>query len=82
MIAVNDVVVPVPLALLERAALELEASQPAAALLGVLGERKLTGIVVPRTEQVHGLAVAGCAKSEVELDSCHCEGAEPTLSDL
>jgi hypothetical protein len=70
-VAVNDVVVPVPLALLQGGALELEASQPAAALLGVLGEGKLARVVVPRAEQVDRLAVAGSAESEVELDSGH-----------
>lgn len=40
-------VVPVPLALLQGRALELEAAHPAAALLGVLGERKLPGVVIP-----------------------------------
>jgi hypothetical protein len=47
MIAVDDVVVPVPLSLLQRSALEFEASQPSTALLGVLGERKLSRVVVP-----------------------------------
>jgi hypothetical protein len=72
-VAVDDVVVPVPLALLQCVALKLEASHPSAALLGVLGERELSCVVVPGAEQVHCLAAAGCAKREVELDSCHCE---------
>jgi len=46
-VAVNDVVVPVALSLLEGSTLELEAANPAAALLGVLGERELSGVVVP-----------------------------------
>lgn len=50
MVAVDDVVVPVSLTLFQRSALELEASDPSAALLGVLGERKLTLVVVPRAE--------------------------------
>ena len=40
-------VVPVPLSLLQHVSLEFETAQPSAALLGVLGERKLSGIVVP-----------------------------------
>jgi hypothetical protein len=40
-------VVPIPLALPERRALELEAAQPATALLRVLGERKLARVVIP-----------------------------------
>jgi hypothetical protein len=46
-VAVNDVVVPVALALLECGAVELEAASPASRLLGVLGERKLTLVAVP-----------------------------------
>lgn len=46
-VPVNDVVVPVPLALFQCAVLKLEASQPAAALFGVLGEWELSGVVVP-----------------------------------
>jgi len=72
-VAVDDVVVPVSLTLLESGTLEFEASDPAAALLGVLGERELSGVVVPRAEQMDGLAVGGSAESEVKLDSGHCE---------
>jgi hypothetical protein len=46
-VAVNDVVVPVALALLECGAVELEASSPATGLLGVLGERELALVAVP-----------------------------------
>jgi hypothetical protein len=60
-VAVDDVIVPVSLALLQRIPLELEASQPPAALLGILGERKLSCIVIPRTEEMHGLAPGRCA---------------------
>jgi len=74
MIAVDDVIVPVSLTLFQRSALELEASDPSTALLGVLGERELTLVVVPRAEQVHGLAVGGSAESEVKLNSGHCDG--------
>jgi hypothetical protein len=53
--------------------LELEGSDPATGLLGVLGERELTLVTIPGTKQVHGLAVGGSAESEVELDSGHCD---------
>jgi len=46
-VAVNDVVVPVALALLECGAVELEASGPASGLLGVLGEWELSLVAVP-----------------------------------
>lgn len=70
-VAVNDVVVPVALALLESGTLELEAADPTTSLLGVLGKRKLTLVAVPGTEKVDGLAVGGSAESEVKLDSGH-----------
>ena len=72
-VAIDDVVVPVALALLECGALELEATNPATGLLGVLGERKLTLVAVPGTEKVDCLAVGGSAESEVKLDSGHCD---------
>jgi hypothetical protein len=48
-VAVDDVVVPVALTLLEHGTLELECSLPRTLLLGVLifGERKLARVVVP-----------------------------------
>lgn len=70
-VAVNDVVVPVPLALFESAVLKLEASLPAAALLGVFGERQLPGVVVPGAEEMHCFAVGRRAESEVELNGGH-----------
>lgn len=72
-VTVDDVVVPVALTLLESCALELEAADPAAALLGVLGERELALISVPGAEKVDGLAVGGSAEGEVELDGGHCD---------
>jgi hypothetical protein len=72
-VAVNDVVVPVALALLEGGTVELEAAGPASGLLEVLGERELALVAVPGTEKVDGLAVGGSAESEVKLDSGHCE---------
>jgi hypothetical protein len=46
-VAVHDVVVPVALASLESGSLEAEGSLPATGLSGVLGKRKLSGVVVP-----------------------------------
>jgi hypothetical protein len=70
-VAVNDVVVPVALALLQGLALEAESALPATSLVGIFGERKLAVVVVPGAEQVDGLAVGGSAESEVELDGRH-----------
>ena len=46
-VAVNDVVVPVALALLQSAALEAKGTLPATGLAGVLGKRELAVVVVP-----------------------------------
>lgn len=70
-VAVDDVVVPVALALLQGLALEAESALPATSLVGILGERELSVVVVPGAEQVDGLAVGGSAESEVELDGGH-----------
>lgn len=72
-VAVDDVVVPVALALLQGLALEAESAFPATSLVGILGERELAVVVVPGAEQVDGLAVGGSAESEVELDGGHYE---------
>lgn len=72
-VAVNDVVVPVALALLQGLALETESALPATSLVGIFGERELAVVVVPGAEQVDGLAVGGSAESEVELDGGHYE---------
>lgn len=66
MVAVDDVVVPVSLAGLERAALEAEGALPGAGLGGglVLGQRQLAGVVVPRSEEMDGLDAGGGAKCE------------------
>jgi hypothetical protein len=58
MVAIDDVIVPVPLALLQSIPLKLERSYPSTALLGVLGQRKLTCIIIPRAEEMHRLAAA------------------------
>jgi len=72
-VAVDDVVVPVTLTLLESSTLELEGADPTTRLLGVLGKGKLALVAVPGAEKVDGLAVGGSAESEVELDSGHCD---------
>jgi len=70
-VAIDDVVVPVALALFERT-LETEATLPATGLGCILRKRKLAVVVVPGAEEVDGLAVRGSAESEVKLDSGHC----------
>ena len=70
-VAVDDVVVPVALTLLEGLALEAEGTLPSTGLGGVLGERELAAVVVPGAEEVDGLAVGGSAEGEVKLDGCH-----------
>ena len=71
-VAVDDIVVPVSLALLQSSTLEFEAADPTASLLGVLAKRKLTLIAIPGTEKVDGLAVGRSAESKVKLNSGHC----------
>jgi hypothetical protein len=46
-VAVNDVVVPVALALLQHVVLESEGAEPSAALLGIFGEGELSCVIVP-----------------------------------
>lgn len=72
-VTVDDVVVPVSLASLEGGGLEAEGTLPGAGLGGrlVLGEGKLTGVVVPRAEKVDGLDTRRNAKRERELSSRH-----------
>ena len=72
-VAVDDVVVPVALALLEGGTLEAEGTLPATSLGCVLGKGKLAVVVVPGAEEMDGLAVGGCAEVEVKLNSCHFE---------
>lgn len=72
-VAVDDVVVPVALALSESRALEAESAFPAAGFVGVFGQGQLAVVVVPRADQVDGLAVGGGTEGEVELDCCHFE---------
>jgi len=70
-VAVDDVVIPVALALLQGLALEAEGTLPASGFGGILGERELAVVVVPGAEKVDGLAVGGSAESEVELNGGH-----------
>lgn len=70
-VAIDDVVVPVALALLECLPLEAKGALPPSGLGGVLGKRKLAIVVVPRTEQMYGLDIGGSAEGEVKLDSGH-----------
>jgi len=70
-VAIDDVVVPVALALLQGLALEAESTLPATSFGGILGERELAVVVVPGSEKVHRLAVGRSAESEVELDGGH-----------
>jgi len=75
-VAVDDVIVPVSLALLERGALEAERALPSAGLGWVLGKRELAAVVVPGAEQVDGLAVGGGSEGEIKLDGCHFDGID------
>jgi hypothetical protein len=73
MVAVNDIVVPVSLAGPECRALESEGPLPRTRFGRgvVLGEGELASVVVPRTEQMHGLDARGCSQRERELNGGH-----------
>jgi len=70
-VAVDDVIVPVSLALLEGLALEAEGAFPAAYFHRVLGKRELAIVVVPGAEQMDGLDVGRGTESEVKLNGGH-----------
>jgi len=72
-VAIDNVVVPVPLASLEDRAGEAEGALPRARLGRglVLGERELANIVVPGTEKMNGLDARGGADGERQLSSGH-----------
>ena len=74
-VAVDDVVVPVALARLQGRAGEAESALPRAGLGRglVLGEGKLSGVVVPRAEEMDRLDAGGDAKRERELSGRHFE---------
>lgn len=76
MVAVNDIVVPISLAGLEGGSLEFECSLPGTGFGRslVFGEGKLAGVVVPRPEEMDGLAAGGSAESKGELNGGHCSG--------
>lgn len=71
-IAVDHVVVPVASALFKLRALEAKAAFPSSRFGGVFGQRVLAFVIVPRADEVDGLAVGRGAEGEVELDRCHC----------
>jgi hypothetical protein len=66
MVSIDDVVIPVSLARLKSRPLESERSFPTTGFRRclVLGEGKLAGVIVPRTEKMNGLDPGGCAQSE------------------
>ena len=66
MVSIDDVVIPVSLARLEGRRLESEGSFPTTGLgrCFILGEGKLSGVIVPRTEKMNGLDPGGCAQRE------------------
>lgn len=70
-IAIDNVVIPVSLALLEGRALETECAFPSAGLGCVLGKRQLSIVIVPRAKQMDRLAVCRRTKGEVELNCGH-----------
>jgi len=71
-VAIHDVVVPVALALLKGPAGEAESAVPVGlGRGGIARKRKLSLVVVPRPEQVDGLALRGSAEVEAKLESSH-----------
>jgi hypothetical protein len=76
-VAVDDVVVPVPLAGLDDGGLEAEGALPRAGLGRglVLGEGELAGVAVPGTEKVDSLDARRDAEAEGECGR-HVDGIE------
>jgi hypothetical protein len=72
-VAIDDEVVPVSLASLERRVLEAKGTLPRAGLGRglVLGEGELANVVVPRAQEVDGLDTGGEADGERLLNSRH-----------
>jgi len=66
MIAIHDVVIPVPRTWLKRSTGKLEGASPSSGLRRVSREWKLAGVVVPGAEKVDCLDVGRGAKSERE----------------
>jgi hypothetical protein len=72
-VAIDNVVIPVSLTMFERRALESESAFPAATLIWILVEGKSAIVVVPRANQVNGLAVGRGSQRKVKLNGCHVE---------
>lgn len=72
-VAIDDVVVPIPMARHQRRSLELESAPPTPLLPGVFRQWKHALVVVPGAQQVNGLHVRGRAKREIHLDRRHRE---------
>lgn len=66
-------VIPVALALLESSTRKAECALPCASLGSIFGQRKLSLVAVPVTDEVDGLAVGGGAESEAKLNGGHFE---------
>ncbi len=64
-------VVPVALALLQRRTRKFKRPFPSPSLGGVLGQRKLAGIIVPRANEMGRLDIGGGAESEAKLSCSH-----------
>ena len=66
MVPINDIIVPVSLARLKSRPLESKGSFPSTGFGRrlVLGEGKLSGVIVPRTKKMDGLDAGGCAQRE------------------
>jgi hypothetical protein len=70
-ISIKNVVVPVPLTLLDQRALEAEGTLKATRLGCVFGKGKLSCIIVPRAKKMDCFAVRRGAKTEVQLNRRH-----------
>lgn len=69
-VAVHDIVVPITVTELQSGRAKAERAFPRTSFGrgAVSGQRKLGGVVVPRTKEVNGLNVRGCAKGERKLN--------------
>jgi hypothetical protein len=74
-VPIDDVVVPVSLARLESIALEAKGAFPRAGFLGrrVMRKGKLSGVVVPGSDQMYSLDTRRSAEIETDLDGRHCD---------
>lgn len=71
MVSVDDVVVPIPLTLLESTTSEFECTFPATGFGRVFSQGILTGVVVPGSDEMDRLTFGASAQRKVELDCCH-----------